>query len=207
MPHGGTIVNFPGQESNEHIFIFTRRHPVAFLPILAVVFLMIVLGLAVIFILNQFLPYNFILLMGSAYLLFILLFTIVEFFDFYFDLYIATDRRVVDIDQNKFFNRTVAELLYEDIQDVGANVKGILPTLFNYGDVIIQTAGTRPNFTFEQVGNPKEVAAIILDISDQQTRGIAQDERHPEGPVAAVINGNLLPHTEDHEHEITDPII
>lgn len=202
MAHGGTLINFPGQESNEQIYIFTRRHPAAFLPVLATIFLMAVLGMAVLFILNNFLSYNFVLLMGSAYLLFILLFTIVEFFDFYFDLYIATDRRIVDIDQNKFFNRTVAELLYEDIQDVGTSVKGILPTIFDYGDVVIQTAGARPNFSFDQVGRPKEIAAIILDISDQQTRGVAEADRHPEGPVAAVVNGQLLPHTADHQNEI-----
>jgi hypothetical protein len=202
MAHGGTIINFPGQEADERIYIFTRRHVAAFIPILATIFLMIVLGMAIIFVLNNFLSFNFILLVGSAYLLFMLLFIIVEFFDFYFDLYIATDRRVVDIDQNKFFNRTVAELLYEDIQDVEARVNGFLPTIFDYGDVIIQTAGARPNFMFSQVGNPKEVAAIILDISDQQTRGIAQTERHPEGPVAAIIDGRLLPHTSNHEGEV-----
>lgn len=202
MPHGGTIINFPGQESNEQVYIFTRRHPAAFLPILATIFLMIVLGLLILFFLSSFLAYNFVLLLGSAYLLFLALFTIVEFFDFYFDLYIATDRRVADIDQNKFFNRSISELLYEDVQDVEAKENGILATLFGFGDVEIQTAGARPNFTFSQVGNPREVAAIILDISDQQTRGVAQELRHPEGPIAAVIDGRLLPHTADHQHEV-----
>lgn len=202
MPHGGTIINFPGQEANEAIFIFTRRHPAAFLPILGVVLLMTLLGMGLLVIISSFLPYNFAILTGSAFLLFMALFTMVEFFDFYFDLYIATDRRVVDIDQNRFFNRSVSELLYEDVQDVETKSKGILATFFNYGDVMIQTAGSKPNFTFAQVGNATEVAAIILDISDQQTRGVPEVDRHPEGPVAAVIDGRVLPHTPDHLNEV-----
>lgn len=202
MPHGGTIINFPGQESDEQIFIFTRRHVAAFLPILGMIFLMAFLGVAVAVVLAGLIDYNIALLLGSAFLLFLLLFTLAEFFDFYFDLYIVTDRRVIDIDQNRFFNRSVAELLFEDVQDVESSTKGILATIFNYGNVEIQSAGTKPNFTFSQVGSPNQVAAIILDISDQQTRGVAQELRHPEGPIAAIIDGKALPHTADHKNEI-----
>lgn len=202
MPHGGTIINFPGQEADEQIFIFTRRHVAAFLPILGTIILMAVLGIAIAVILAGLINYNIALLLGSAFLLFLLLFTLAEFFDFYFDLYIVTDRRVIDIDQNRFFNRSVAELLFEDVQDVESNTKGILATFFNYGNVEIQSAGTKPNFTFSQVGSPNQVAAIILDISDQQTRGIAQEKRHPEGPVAAIIDGKVLSHTPDHQNEV-----
>jgi hypothetical protein len=202
MPHGGTIINFPGQESGEQIFIFTRRHVAAFLPILATILVMAILGGAITFILAGLIDYNIALLLGSTFLLFLLLFTLAEFFDFYFDLYIVTDRRVVDIDQNRFFNRSVAELLFEDVQDVESSSKGILATIFHYGNVEIQSAGTKPNFTFSQVANPNEVAAIILDISDQQTRGVAQELRHPEGPIAAIIDGRTLPHTPDHKNEL-----
>jgi hypothetical protein len=81
-------------------------------------------------------------------------------------------------------------------------VTGIFATLFDFGNVEIQTAGTKPNFSFEQITHPNEVAAIILDISDQYRAGVAEVNRHPEGPVAAIINGRILPHTPDHLNEI-----
>lgn len=202
MPHQGALLNFPGQESNETIFIYTRRYALAFLPIFLMIFLMAILGMLIILFLNNFLPYNVIVFLGSGFLLFTLLFTLVEFFDFYFDVYIVTDRRVVTIRQERLFNRTIDQLLFEDVQDVEARSKGFFETIFSYGDVSIQTAGAKPNFTFAQVAHPNEISAIILDLSDQQTRGIPETERHPEGPVAAVINDRLIPHTPDHQNEI-----
>lgn len=202
MPHGGTIINFPGQESDEQIFIFTRRHPLAFLPILAIIIIMLLLGLVLIGFIGPVIGYNGQILLGSAYILFMLLFTLLEFFNFYFDLYIVTDRRVVDIDQRRLFNRSISELLLDDVQDVGTDVKGLIATFFDFGTVMIQTAGSKPNFSFEQISHPKEVAAIILDLSDQQGRGIPIADRHPEGPVAAIVDGRLIPHTPDHTNEI-----
>lgn len=204
MPHGGTIINFPGQEADEQLFIFARRHPLAFLPQLATILAMTILGLVMIYFLGlgNVIAYNIQILVGSAFLLFMLLFTLFEFFDFYFDLNIATDRRIIDIDQKRLFNRDVAELLYEDVEDVNATVKGILATFFDFGDVAIQTAGTTPNFLFDQIAHPREIAAIILDISDQQANGVPPTARHPEGTAAAVIDGVIYPHTADHKNEI-----
>lgn len=204
MPHGGVIISFPGQEPNEKIFIFARRFVIAFLPELVLVLIMIVVGVAVIALLGigGVIPYNIRILVGSAYLLFLLLFALVEFFDFYFDLYIVTDRRIVDISQQKLFSRTVAELLLEDVEDVDSKTTGILATLFDFGDVEIQTAGSRPNFNFKKILHPNQVASIILDLSEQTKRGVALADRHPAGPVAAVIDGEIFPHTPDHTNEI-----
>ncbi len=202
MPHAGTILRFPGQEADERIFVFVRRYFVAFLPTLLLVVFISLFGIFILGFMAQFIEFNIVLLFGSAYLLFILLFTLVSFFDFYFDLNVVTDRRVIDIEQNRLFSRSVSELLFEDIEDVDSKVNGILETFFDYGDVMIQTAGAKPNFIFEQVHHPNQIAAIILDLSDQQTRGIAVADRHPEGPVAGIIDDRLVPHTPDHLDEL-----
>jgi hypothetical protein len=208
MSHGGTILNFPGQESDEPILIFVRRYPVAFLPTLALIVVMVVFGLAVVSLLGigGIIPYNFQIMIGSVFLLFMLLFTIVSFFDFYFDLNIVTDRRVVDIGFQGLFSRKVAQLLLEDIQDVDATTKGYLGTLLDFGDVEIQTAGVKPNFIFETVRHPNEISAIVLDLSSQARNGIAIADRHPRGPVAAIINDAMLPHTPDHTNETPENI-
>lgn len=204
MPHGGTIINFPGQEADEQIFIFVRRFPLAFLSTFILIFLITLLGVIMIFFLGigDFLSRSEQILLGSAFLLFMMLFTLIEFIDFYFDLNVVTDRRIVDIDQLRLFNRAVATLLLDDIQDAKAKTKGILPTLFDYGDVTIQTAGSLPNFIFNDVRHPEQIAAMILDLSDQAQSGVAVANRHPEGPIAAIIDDEMLPHTADHQNEI-----
>lgn len=204
MPHGGTIIDFPGQEANEPIFIFVRRYPLAFLPQIGLIIATGLAGVGVIAILGigNFFSRSEQVLLGSAFIMFMLLFALIEFIDFYFDLDVVTDRRIVDIDQDRLFNRTVSELLLDDIQDVKANSKGILATLFDFGNISIQTAGSLPNFLFHDVKHPKEIAAMIIDLSDQVQRNIALANRHPSGPIAAIIDDRLISHTSDHQNEV-----
>ncbi len=189
-------VTFPDQQPDEEVFVYARRYWVAFLPVLLFTLLVTVLGLVMIFFLaNGGIDRNIVVLTGSGFLLLMLVLILIEFFDFYFDLHIVTDRRVVDIDQRRLFDRQIAKLLLEDVQDVETSVKGILPTFFNYGDVTIQTAGTKPNFIFNQIQHPKEVAAIILDLSEQTRNGVPTAERRPNGEMAAIIDGVKIPNT------------
>lgn len=204
MAHQGTMLTFPGKEVDEQIFVFVRRYPLAFLPTLALLVGVTLLGVVLVFFLGigGVFTYSEQVLVGSAFLLFMLLFALIEFIDFYFDLHIVTDRRLVDIDQLKLFNRDVATLLLDDVQDVKAKTTGILATLFSFGDVTIQTAGTQPNFIFDDVRNPEQIAAIIIDLSDQSHRGVELAKRHPEGDIAAIIYDRTFPHTENHQNEV-----
>ena len=201
MAHASRLpVTFPDQQPDEEVFVYARRYWIAFLPILLFTLLVTVLGLVMIFFLaNGGVDRNIVVLTGSAFLLLMLLLLLIEFFDFYFDLHIVTDRRVIDIDQKRLFNRQIAKLLLEDVQDVETSVKGILPTLFNYGDVTIQTAGTKPNFLFNQIQHPREVAIIILDLSEQTRNGVPVADRRPTGPMEAIIDGVLIPREPDEE--------
>jgi len=81
--------------------------------------------------------------------------------DFYLDVGIVTNERVVDIDQNGLFKRNIAELDTQMVQDVTSQKQGILQTVFDFGDVIIQTAGERPNFEFNGIHHPDQVVEQV----------------------------------------------
>ncbi len=74
-----------------------------------------------------------------------------------------TNERIVDIDFVNLLHKDIAETQLERVQDISYNTKGILATMFNFGDVTIQTAGEVPNFIFERVPKPSEVVDIISD--------------------------------------------
>ncbi|GEM_PF-4761350 len=78
------------------------------------------------------------------------------------DLYILTDKHVIDIEKNPMFfkeNRNQAEL--ERIENVRFEQKGWIANAFNYGDVVIETAGKEP-LTFTSVHKPRDVQALIF---------------------------------------------
>jgi uncharacterized membrane protein YdbT with pleckstrin-like domain len=100
-----------------------------------------------------------------------------NFHNYYLSLQIVTNQRIVDIDQKGLFNREVNELPLANIQDVSHKLNGFLGTIFNFGNVIIQTAGeggaggsksqiedSSNGFVFNNVPRPSKVSRTILDL-------------------------------------------
>lgn len=84
-----------------------------------------------------------------------------KFLSWYFDVYIITDERVIDIEFNNLLDKKFAEAKISMIQDVSSRVAGISQTMFNYGDVRIQTAAEIPELSFEKVPNPDKVIKVL----------------------------------------------
>jgi uncharacterized membrane protein YdbT with pleckstrin-like domain len=166
---------FPGQAPSERVFLVLRRSVFTYITFLAIALIMIV-PLIVLFVFYLQFPDTFaadninagLTLAVSAYLLFILGLLLFGFVDYYLDVYIITDERIVDIKQIGFFKRAIAELHLREVQDVSAQVNGFFPTMFHFGDVIIQTAGERENFVFTAVPHPYQIAKKIADLHETQ---------------------------------------
>lgn len=192
----------PNGNSDESIFVFSRPYFLAFLPWFAIGAALIILGLIFIFTITSIFPeivtdnasFNIFVVMTSAYFLLLIPFLTVAFIDFYYDLHIVTDRRLIDIDQNSLFSREINELALEEVQDVTTRNSGILRTVFDFGDVVIETAGSSPKFEFNAVLHPREIASVILDLSDQAKRSIegGQQRPIPTGEPKGVINGQVF---------------
>lgn len=102
---------------------------------------------------------------GSAWYLFALLLFFTEFTDFFLDVWIVTNERVIAIVQHGIFNREIREARLYQIQDVRTSVKGPIQMLFHYGDLHIETAGLQHGeFLFDNIPNPNEVARRIMEL-------------------------------------------
>lgn len=114
--------------------------------------------------------YPILVLSASVYYLWIWLFFFASFVDYYLDLWIVTNERIVSIEQHGLFARTVAELDLNQIQDVTSEVRGLVPTMLNYGNVHIQTAGAVERFVFEQVSKPDTVRKTIVSLVSEDRK-------------------------------------
>jgi DNA integrity scanning protein DisA with diadenylate cyclase activity len=79
---------------------------------------------------------------------------------------------VVDIDFIHLLYKEFSEARLNKIQDITYKTGGILATLFNYGNVLIQTAGELPNFEFELVPHPDQVVQIIGEIAEKSKNSL-----------------------------------
>lgn len=87
--------------------------------------------------------------------------------NYYLDVWIVTDHRIVDIEQFSLFSRDVSEFRLDRVQDLTVEVKGILPTLLNFGDLHVQTAGMHHQFHINDVENPYAVKDRIIKEHDK----------------------------------------
>ncbi|MCD6521023.1 MAG: cyclic nucleotide-binding domain-containing protein [Anaerolineae bacterium] len=85
-----------------------------------------------------------------------------QFNDWGNDLYIVTNERIIDVEKRPlFFSEQRREASLGMIQNISLEVPDILASLFNYGNVVVQTAGAG-EFTFDGVPNPHEVQQEIF---------------------------------------------
>jgi len=84
--------------------------------------------------------------------------------DYYFDVWIVTDKRIVNIEQKALFSRVVSELELEKIQDITSDVKGVIPTFLNYGDLYVQTAAEMERFVFHNIPDPYAVKDMVMNL-------------------------------------------
>lgn len=101
-----------------------------------------------------------------SWLLFVWIASFVTWTNYYLDVLVITNKRVIDIEQHTLFKYDVAEVRFEKIQDIKIAVNGLLPSLLNFGDMTIQTAGEAKEFSLRMVSKPNEVRDII---SQQQS--------------------------------------
>jgi uncharacterized membrane protein YdbT with pleckstrin-like domain len=93
------------------------------------------------------------------------------------EIFQITGNYVLDIDRSPFgTGETRKQAALNNVQNVNADRPGLLPTLFNYGNVYIETAGATADITFENVMRPNQVQQDIFDRREQLRRRQQQQE-------------------------------
>lgn len=110
-----------------------------------------------------------ILLSLSVYLLFIWLLFFFSIIDYILDIWIITDKRIIDVQQNGFFSRVISEQMVAKIQDITSDTHGFWPTVWKYGNLTVQTAAEQNKFYFEEISDPEEVRDLLIRLAASAT--------------------------------------
>lgn len=119
------------------------------------------------------LPDNFLALLNShlpvvifVYMLWLLIMWTVFFIqwtNYYLDVWYITEKRIIDVEQKHMFHREVSNLRFDKIQDISIEVKGVLATFLNFGDLKVQTAAEDSSeFKMNMAASPERVREIIF---------------------------------------------
>lgn len=96
-----------------------------------------------------------------------LLFLWVSFFiqwtKYYLDVWYVTEKRIIDVSQKNIFDREISNLRFDRIQDVTIDIQGFIPTLLNFGNIKVQTAGEdNKDFVMNTVRYPDKVRKVLF---------------------------------------------
>src|SRR5690606_8926348 len=134
--------------TNEKIFVIFRKHWFAIFFEILGLFLLALLPIALHILANVF-AYDSIdsevtTILGFLYVLYLITLWIIGFMlwlDYYLDVLVVSNQRVIEIQQRGLFSREISSLNLENIQDVTTESHGIIQTLFKLGDIHVQTSG------------------------------------------------------------------
>ena len=107
---------------------------------------------------------NFLL---AIYIMGLASYVFMRWMDYYLDVWIITDQRIIDIEQRGLFNRQTSEIAIERVQNVTVEVAGLIPTMLKFGNIKIQTAG-EGEFTISQVPNLDQAKELIVKYSQSK---------------------------------------
>lgn len=158
-------LRFETQEKKEKIVLLLRRHPITNIPW---IFLTLLVFLVPFFILNNFslkiIPGNFRFISLLCWYLLVFAFAFEKTLIWFFNVYILTDERLIDINFPTLLYRSISQTKIDKIQNVSVKTSGYVRSLFNFGDVQVQSAEAIPQIVFEAVPNPEWVSQIINDL-------------------------------------------
>ncbi len=162
-------MQFDVQHADEHILLFLRQHFIVNVGwIVLTVFLAFLPTLVGIFQFLSFLPTSFQQVLFFAWYLVVFGYAFERFVVWYYNVYIITDERIIDIDFFSLLFKRVSEAKLDHIQDITSASGGVIQSVFDYGDVLIQTAAEVPEIEFEQVPHPDLVTKLLSELIDKE---------------------------------------
>ncbi|TSC66276.1 MAG: Uncharacterized protein CEO21_235 [Microgenomates group bacterium Gr01-1014_80] len=161
---------FEGQDQDETILLLLRAHPITNLKWIipaVLIFLFpffiptVLVNLEVDGLLN--LPSTYLIIFIVINYLLVLVISFEGFLYWYFNVYIVTSKNLVDVDFHSILFKNIDLAPIKNVEDTSSSMGGILKSIFNYGDVFVQTAGAVKSIDFLSVPNPHRVSDFILD--------------------------------------------
>lgn len=160
-------IHFKGQHSEEEIVLLLRRHWITNVGWLLISFILLILPIIGIPFVNiaDLIPLNiplrFILVGFAFWYLGTFGYIILNFLFWFYNVNIVTTERIIDVDFIYLLYNEISSTVISKIEDVTYNRGGLIRSIFDYGNVFVQTAGTIPNIEFLSVPKPAAVSRII----------------------------------------------
>lgn len=163
-------------EQGEHVILAARKHWLVYVGGALPYAIIALLPLAVLeFLAATAFPWAALIDLGhplmrfglGAWWLFVWLAAFSTFMHYFLDIWIVTNKRIIDVEQYDFFRREVTSIFLDRVEDATIDVTGFFHTLFGFGVITVQSAGAAERLTLPGVPNPAHIRNAIMDATSK----------------------------------------
>jgi len=154
-------IRFETHEPGEKIILMVRAHPFTQIYWVINSFFLLILLISVNIVVGSFFSLSQVFLINCFGIVIILSYIWMSFLNWYFNVGIVTNKRVVDIDFSSILYKEITVAKLDRIEDITIKSGGYFESFFDFGTVYIQTAGSEANIEFTNVSYPSEVVQNI----------------------------------------------
>ena len=154
-------INFETHGEGEKIILLLRSHPFTQLRWVLASILFFILFFVFNFFPQSFFNLGQILIINLFFIVFILSYIWFNILNWYFNVGIITNKRVIDIDFYAVLYKEITNAQLGRIEDTTVKSGGYIESFFDYGSIFVQTAGTEANVEFINVPHPSDAVQII----------------------------------------------
>lgn len=172
--------SFESQHSKELILIMARRHMATnigwVMAVLVLLFIPLFWGeFPLIALVDSGVRFGIL----SLWYLGLGLFAFQKMLLWFYNIYIVTDERIIDVDFFGLLYKNINVTQIRKIEDVNYSQIGLMSGIFNFGDVVIQTASEqrsedvgeeRSAFTFQAISRPDRIARVVMQLMEQEEK-------------------------------------
>jgi len=155
-------IMFDGQHDDEEVIFVFRRHPVVMRKGLLAILIGMLIGMIPMTIwppleltLQPFLSLIIGVLIGCVVLFH-------QWIGWFYTVFIVSDQRFIQIQQNGLFSRAVNDISLEKIMSVNFSIEGVEETMLGFGTIIVQTFVG--DMTLKKIHHPAKVQERIVKI-------------------------------------------
>ena len=87
--------------------------------------------------------------------------------DWFYDCWLITNLGVIGVEWTGYFERTSSRVEYQSIEGMSYTIKGLFPTIFNYGNVTLAKLGGSTSVTLKDAYNPKKVERNLISFQEK----------------------------------------
>jgi len=154
-------IKFETYEPTEKIILLVRSHPFTQIFWIINVFVLLLFLFIVDSIIFAYFNYMQVFFLNIFAVVFILSYIWFNFLNWFFNVGIITNKRVIDIDFLNVLYKEITVAQHGNIQDITIKSGGYFEAFFDYGTIFIQTAGTEANIEFINVPMPAQIVQIL----------------------------------------------